>query len=144
MYIWLTLWYNINRKNEYTLCIRTHAHVYTCNSNKWKEFFTEVYSSGLRERSWKPLGRAIGAGVRISLPPPILWSCISHISQNFANFLRTFYLLARQFINRNGMTDSQFESSVHTKSKKLSALTVITHITKHAHFSSNIQRILKP
>lgn len=39
--------------------------VYMRNFNKWKEFFTEVYSSGLR-----PLGRAIGAGVRISLPPP--------------------------------------------------------------------------
>ena len=39
--------------------------VYMRNFNKQKEFFTEVYSSGLR-----PLGRAISAGVRISLPPP--------------------------------------------------------------------------
>lgn len=59
-------------KNILELGSRTHnVDVYACvcvymrNFNKWKEFFTEVCSSGLR-----PLGRAIGAVVRIPLPPP--------------------------------------------------------------------------
>ena len=138
MYIWLNLWYNTNRK------INMHAHACMCirviliNGR----ISRRVIEAVITRRSWKPFESNL-TWVRISHPPPILWNCISHISQNFANFLQTFYLLALQFISRNGMTDSQFESSVHTRSKTLNALIAIIHITKHAHFSSNIESISK-